>query len=153
MKQISYTKHFIFLSLLLIILFFVNISLGSVSIPFSEIFTTLTGGTPPKESWETIILNFRLPKAITAILVGSGLSICGLLMQTLFRNPLAGPWKPWSERWAAAGLWGCPINRSRQRDREVPGLRWYSGFTHLDFRRRSWGGWAVGQMVPKSSVQ
>lgn len=91
MKQISYTKHFIFLSLLLIILFFVNISLGSVSIPFSEIFTTLTGGTPPKESWETIILNFRLPKAITAILVGSGLSICGLLMQTLFRNPLAGP--------------------------------------------------------------
>jgi iron complex transport system permease protein len=91
MKQISYTKHFIFLSLLLIILFFVNISLGSVSIPFSEIFTTLIGGTPPKESWETIILNFRLPKAITAILVGSGLSICGLLMQTLFRNPLAGP--------------------------------------------------------------
>ncbi|MBT4413534.1 MAG: iron ABC transporter permease [Polaribacter sp.] len=91
MKQISYTKHFIFLSFLLIILFFVNISLGSVSIPFSEIFTTLTGGTPPKESWETIILNFRLPKAITAILVGSGLSICGLLMQTLFRNPLAGP--------------------------------------------------------------
>jgi iron complex transport system permease protein len=91
MKQKNYTKHLFFLSVLLVVLFFVNISLGSVSIPFKDIFSTLTGGIPSKESWETIILNFRLPKAITAILVGSGLSICGLLMQTLFRNPLAGP--------------------------------------------------------------
>lgn len=91
MKQKNYTKHFIFLSVLLVILFFVNISLGSVSIPLKDILNTLTGGLPLKESWGTIILNFRLPKAITAILVGSGLSICGLLMQTLFRNPLAGP--------------------------------------------------------------
>ena len=68
-----------------------NISLGSVSIPFKEIMTSLTGGIASKESWQTIIINFRLPKAITAIMVGSGLSICGLLMQTLFRNPLAGP--------------------------------------------------------------
>ena len=91
MKQTNYTKHFIILAVLLLVLFFVNISLGSVSIPFDEIFNTLIGETPAKKSWETIILNFRLPKAITAILVGSGLSICGLLMQTLFRNPLAGP--------------------------------------------------------------
>lgn len=91
MKQKNYTKHFIILSVLLVVLFFVNISLGSVSIPFDEIFTTLIGGQSTKTSWEIIILNFRLPKAITAILVGSGLSICGLLMQTLFRNPLAGP--------------------------------------------------------------
>ena len=91
MKQKNYTKHFILLSILLVILFFVNISLGSVAIPFKDIFKTITGNIPAKESWETIILNFRLPKAITAILVGSGLSICGLLMQTLFRNPLAGP--------------------------------------------------------------
>lgn len=68
-----------------------NISLGSVSIPFKDIFNTLTGGLASKESWQTIVLNFRLPKAITAILVGSGLSVAGLLMQTLFRNPLAGP--------------------------------------------------------------
>ena len=91
MKQKNYTKHFIILSVLLVVLFFVNISLGSVSIPFDEIFTTFIGGKSTKVSWEIIILNFRLPKAITAILVGSGLSICGLLMQTLFRNPLAGP--------------------------------------------------------------
>lgn len=91
MKNKSYTKHFIILSVLLIFLFFVNISLGSVSIPLQDIFKIFTGNFSSKESWEIIILNFRLPKAITAILVGSGLSICGLLMQTLFRNPLAGP--------------------------------------------------------------
>ena len=91
MKQKKYTKHFIFLSVLLIFLFLCNISLGSVSIPFKEVLNTLIGKVPIKDSWETIIINFRLPKAITAILVGSGLSICGLLMQTLFRNPLAGP--------------------------------------------------------------
>lgn len=87
----SYTKHFILLSVLLIVFFVLNISLGSVSIPFEDILKSLSGGIASKESWQTIILNFRLPKAITAILVGSGLSICGLLMQTLFRNPLAGP--------------------------------------------------------------
>lgn len=91
MENKNYTKHFIILSVFLVVLFFVNISLGSVSIPFKDIFTTLIGGIPTKGSWETIILNFRVPKAITAVLVGSGLSICGLLMQTLFRNPLAGP--------------------------------------------------------------
>lgn len=50
------------------------------------------GSKASKETWEYIILNYRLPKAITAILVGLGLSISGLLMQTLFRNPLAGPY-------------------------------------------------------------
>ena len=91
MEQKSYNKNFILLSVLLLVFFFINISLGSVSIPFKEIFHTLIGEFTTKESWQTIILDFRLPKAITAILVGSGLSICGLLMQTLFRNPLAGP--------------------------------------------------------------
>ncbi|QXP74815.1 iron ABC transporter permease [Tenacibaculum sp. AHE15PA] len=76
---------------MLIFFLFLNISLGSVSIPIDDIFNALTGGVASKDSWQTIILNFRLPKAVTAIMVGSGLSICGLLMQTLFRNPLAGP--------------------------------------------------------------
>ncbi len=67
-----------------------NISLGSVNIPLEEIFRSLQG-LSSKESWEYIVLNYRLPKSFTAILVGSGLSISGLLMQTLFRNPLAGP--------------------------------------------------------------
>ncbi|SDG79172.1 iron complex transport system permease protein [Flavobacterium omnivorum] len=73
-------------------LFLINISLGSVSIPLKEVFNSLTGQSASKETWEYIIINYRLPKAITAILVGMGLSISGLLMQTLFRNPLAGPY-------------------------------------------------------------
>ncbi|TDQ23841.1 FecCD family ABC transporter permease [Tenacibaculum caenipelagi] len=87
----TYTIQFLLLSVLLIVFFIANISLGSVTIPLEEIFNILSGGISIKDSWETIILNYRLPKAITAILVGSGLSISGLLMQTLFRNPLAGP--------------------------------------------------------------
>lgn len=76
----------------LIILFFVNISLGSISIPNNEILKGILNQKMSKESWEIILYNFRLPKAFTAILVGMALSISGLLMQTLFRNPLAGPY-------------------------------------------------------------
>lgn len=88
----SYTiKLTLLLPLSILVLFIVNISLGSVSIPFDEILNLLTGSAASKNSWTNIILNFRLPKAITAIAVGASLSISGLLMQTLFRNPLAGP--------------------------------------------------------------
>ncbi len=73
-------------------MFFINISLGAVTIPFKEVCASLTGGHASKSTWEYIIINYRLPKAITAVLVGTGLSISGLLMQTLFRNPLAGPY-------------------------------------------------------------
>ncbi|WP_348824438.1 iron ABC transporter permease [Flavobacterium aestuarii] len=86
------TILFSLLFLGLIVLFFVNISLGSITIPFKEVYTSLTGGQVSKSTWEYIIINYRLPKAITAVLVGMGLSISGLLMQTLFRNPLAGPY-------------------------------------------------------------
>ena len=90
-KSRSYKKYFIILLLLLIVAFVVNISLGSVSIPFNEVISGLFGGDTSKSSWSYIILDYRLPKAITAILAGSGLAVSGLLMQTLFRNPLAGP--------------------------------------------------------------
>jgi iron complex transport system permease protein len=69
-----------------------DISLGSISIPFKEVYNSILGGQASKSTWEYIIMNYRLPKAITAVLVGMGLSISGLLMQTLFRNPLAGPY-------------------------------------------------------------
>jgi iron complex transport system permease protein len=86
----NYKYSFLTLTGLLILCFFVNISLGSVSIPPIEIFKSLVGNID-NESWQYIIQNYRLPKAFTAMLVGSGLGISGLLMQTLFRNPLAGP--------------------------------------------------------------
>jgi len=69
-----------------------NISFGQVAIPVTEVFKSMIGDTASKDTWEYIIINFRIPKAITAILVGIGLSVSGLLMQTLFRNPLAGPY-------------------------------------------------------------
>lgn len=65
-------------------------SLGSIYIPAKDILGSLLG-SDIKESWQYIVLHYRLPKSFTAILAGAGLSISGLLMQTLFRNPLAGP--------------------------------------------------------------
>jgi len=89
--QNSYKTHFLILGILLVLSFLLNVGLGSVSIPFSEVFTTLLKGESSQTSWGFIILDYRLPKAITAILAGGGLAVSGLLMQTLFRNPLAGP--------------------------------------------------------------
>ena len=87
----TYSVKFLVFILLLVLFLLINLSLGSVAIPFKSTVQTLLGSDVVKESWQYIILQHRLPKAITAMLVGSGLSICGLLMQTLFRNPLAGP--------------------------------------------------------------
>lgn len=86
------TILFVVLALGLLLMFFASISLGSVNIPLKDVLSSLTGGQATKSTWEYIILNYRLPKAITAVLVGTGLSVSGLLMQTLFRNPLAGPY-------------------------------------------------------------
>ncbi len=83
---------FISFAILLVGFFVMDLISGQVSIPLKEVFKILLGQESSKSTWEYIILNFRLPKAITAILVGMGLSISGLLMQTLFRNPLAGPY-------------------------------------------------------------
>ncbi len=91
LKKIHYLLFTSF-AFLLAGFFMMDLISGQVSIPLKEIFTILTGQETSKSTWEYIILNFRLPKAITAVLVGMGLSISGLLMQTLFRNPLAGPY-------------------------------------------------------------
>jgi len=88
--QKTYRLEFVLLLVVLVLCFFINLSLGSISIPIKSIFNSLFG-TIENSTWEVIISDYRLPKALTAILVGSGLGISGLLMQTLFRNPLAGP--------------------------------------------------------------
>ncbi|UOB18220.1 FecCD family ABC transporter permease [Abyssalbus ytuae] len=87
----TYKLNLVILLLALVICFFINISLGSINIPLRSIFSTLLGSNTENETWRYIVLNFRIPKAITAILTGCSLSLSGLLMQTLFRNPLAGP--------------------------------------------------------------
>lgn len=75
-----------------VVLFLLDLFLGSVQIPFQSIINILTNSGTEKESWQIIVLNSRLPKALAAILCGSALSVSGLQMQTLFRNPLAGPY-------------------------------------------------------------
>ncbi|MGY6521431.1 MAG: iron chelate uptake ABC transporter family permease subunit [Mongoliitalea sp.] len=91
----SNSRHSIFLlgiSIACGLLFVLNISSGSVAIPVSEIFGRFFGGNFSKASWETIVMDYRIPKAVTALLAGTALSIAGLQMQTFFRNPLAGPY-------------------------------------------------------------
>ena len=82
---------FICLSTSILLLFGLNLTTGSVQIPFADILDILCGRFIGKESWEYIILENRLPQTLTAILCGASLSVCGLMLQTAFRNPLAGP--------------------------------------------------------------
>ena len=75
-----------------IVLFaFLNLLLGTVKIPAADVLDILLGGGNGNEIWKNIIVKSRLPQALTAIFAGAGLSVAGLLMQTVFRNPLAGP--------------------------------------------------------------
>jgi len=90
-QQLSYKKPLLLLAILTVVAFFINVSLGSVNIPFAEILSGLFTGATEKTSWDYILFDYRIPKAITAIVAGGGLAISGLLMQTVFRNPLAGP--------------------------------------------------------------
>ena len=90
MKKRS-TTLFIILSLLLIILFVLDLLIGSVHIPLRDIFGTMLGAEVDPAT-RLIVLDIRLVKAIVAILTGIALSVSGLQMQTLFRNPLAGPY-------------------------------------------------------------
>ncbi|MBW4723355.1 iron ABC transporter permease [Prevotella melaninogenica] len=82
---------FICLATSILLLFGLNLTTGSVQIPFADILDILCGRFIGKESWEYIILENRLPQTLTAILCGASLSVCGLMLQTAFRNPLAGP--------------------------------------------------------------
>lgn len=82
---------YILLGIAIPILFLANILYGAISIPVEEIWAILTNSNQVNESWKIIVTESRLPQAITALLSGSALAISGLLLQTLFRNPLAGP--------------------------------------------------------------
>ena len=87
----KYTRAYYILIAAFIFLLIGNLVYGSVKIPLNEVVSILIGNESSKSSWEMIVLNTRLPQTITALLAGAGLAISGLLLQTLFRNPLAGP--------------------------------------------------------------
>lgn len=80
------------MALLLVFIFMANILLGSVSIPLYEFVEYLKGNGWSHPSYQAIIFEYRIPKALTACIAGSALAVSGLLMQSFFRNPLAGPY-------------------------------------------------------------
>lgn len=82
-------KYSVFLVTGIIILFLISLFLGSVKIPAQVVIDILLGEETMKKSWEHIVLEVRLPQAITALITGGAISISGLLLQTAFRNPLA----------------------------------------------------------------
>lgn len=79
------------ITLSILLFFFLNLVLGTVSIPFKSIWNILFNLKPETREWTNIIWKSRFPQTITALVAGAGLSISGLQMQTVFRNPLAGP--------------------------------------------------------------
>jgi iron complex transport system permease protein len=92
----SYTRKtfliFFILIISLLLLFAADIITGTVKIPFSEIWNSIFTDHPLRYEWRIILLDFRLPRAVVAILAGMALAVSGLEMQTYFRNPLAGPY-------------------------------------------------------------
>ena len=85
------TVYCIGLGAVVLVLFALNLLLGSVSIPAGDVVSILLGDQTAKASWQFIVLESRLPQAITATLCGAALAVSGLMLQTAFRNPLAGP--------------------------------------------------------------
>jgi iron complex transport system permease protein len=84
-------KYCIGLSAVILLLFVFNLFIGSVKIPIRDIVAILFGDGSENESWRFIIMQSRLPQAITATLCGAALAVSGLMLQTAFKNPLAGP--------------------------------------------------------------
>lgn len=87
----TYTPYFILLTVILFFMFFLNLGLGTVPIPWKSVWNILWDQPGESQMWQNIIWKSRLPQTITAMAAGAGLSVSGLLMQTVFRNPLAGP--------------------------------------------------------------
>lgn len=89
--QVTNTIRWTLLLLALLLLFGLDLFLGSVTIPWREMLNILLGEQSSSAVYRDIVLDFRLTKALTCVLAGSALAVAGLQMQTLFRNPLAGP--------------------------------------------------------------
>ena len=87
----THTYRMLLILLLIVVLLLLNLLLGSVSIPAQSIWNILTGTGNEPVSWQNIVWKSRLPQALTALAAGAGLAVSGLQMQTVFRNPLAGP--------------------------------------------------------------
>ncbi|HDR68455.1 MAG TPA: iron ABC transporter permease, partial [Bacteroidaceae bacterium] len=91
-RKRGHNGYFLFLGFLIVLLTLLDLTLGSVKIPVTDLLKHLSGSEQISEQHLIILKSFRIPRIIAAILAGASLSVCGLQMQTLFRNPLAGPY-------------------------------------------------------------
>lgn len=126
--------YFVIIALLIAALFCADMLFGTVSISVGDVWRGLWGGGD--DMTRTIVTNFRLPKAIVAVLAGAALSASGLQMQTLFRNPLAGPYVLGISSGASLGaalfimgmpLLGAPVLGEAVRNLGVVGSAWIGG--------------------------
>jgi len=85
------TTYLIGLFLLIVVLFALNLAVGTIEIPLKSVWLILWGDDTQQEIWRNIVVRSRLPQALTAMVAGAGLAVSGAQMQTVFRNPLAGP--------------------------------------------------------------
>jgi len=105
------TYHLLFFTLLLLAAVF-NLVVGSVHIPVDDVLAVLTNNFSGKASWHYIILEYRLPKLVMACIVGMSLAIAGMMMQTLFQNPMAEPYILGVSSGASLGVAICILGKS-----------------------------------------
>ena len=132
-------QKFTVLIVLCIIALLLNLSLGSVSIPFLDSLKSLVGTPIKNSSLEYILWSYRIPKAVTALMVGSSLALSGLFMQTLFRNPLAGPFVLGISSGASLGVALLLMGAS------------FFGITHLSYLTTTVGA-SIGSLIVLSLV-
>lgn len=109
---VHYSKYHLFFFVLLLIAAVFNLVIGSVHIPVSDVLAILSDNFVGKTSWEYIILEYRLPKLVIACLVGMSLSVAGMMMQTLFQNPMAEPYILGVSSGASLGVAICILGQS-----------------------------------------
>src|SRR5690554_251095 len=110
--SVKYSKYHLILLLLLLVAAFLNLMAGSVQIPIKAVWEILTDNFSGKPSWEYIVLEYRLPKLVIACFVGMSLSVAGMMMQTLFQNPMAEPYVLGVSSGASLGVAICILGGS-----------------------------------------
>ena len=108
----KFSKYHFILLVVLVFAAITNITIGSVKIPLQAISDMVFGNFEGKASWEYIVINYRIPKLITCIVIGSALSVAGMLMQTLFQNPMAEPYVLGVSSGASLGVALCVLGGS-----------------------------------------
>lgn len=111
MKKSRYGAAFIILAALLFLFLVLNICIGSVNIPVSEI-PKMLWGSGADETFTDIVMGIRFPRAMAAAILGGGLALSGYLLQTFFHNPIAGPFTlgiPPEQNWSWHLSWWLPL--------------------------------------------